>query len=466
MVKLWIAFALTVLQCSAVATGDNTAGACAEEENLMLIQAQAHRRSLRSGQMCEKELSCKLELKTVKNSNMLGEDPSKPKNLRYGDVCSYQGRTIDMVVTAGKSYEAKSSAKSGMSGKFGVINMKSGTTANFTFSFVEADSDKVVTLDSLRWSVVDFDCNTNGCQVQSERKTFTGFSSYELGKDAKMTTTPVSGGVAITATEPGDGADNPTDPDNLTPVQERRRVTLEYTGVSTFTVMYELLGTTKGYRNFIFSAESHVKGQVPVPCPTPSPTPAPTPAPTPPTPAPTPNLVFPNTDKDKAMVFMIDKSGSMGCGPYWYNNCIMEKMKKEFKNTILNLKDYQYFSIVTFNTAATYWQSSLVAVTPANIQSAISFVDTLIAGGGTHYKPGLEMCMGMPTPAGVTLDAVYLLSDGRPYDCNDISCYQPVFNRYPGVKVRTIGLNTRSDADAFLKPIAAATGGEFFHKVI
>jgi len=106
--------------------------------------------------------------------------------------------------------------------------MKSGTTTNFTFSFIEADSDKVVTLDLLRWSVVDFDCNTNGCQVQSERKTFTGFSSYELGKDAKMTTTPVSGGVAVTATEPGDGADNPTDPDNLTPVQERRRVTLEY----------------------------------------------------------------------------------------------------------------------------------------------------------------------------------------------------------------------------------------------
>jgi len=52
---------------------------------------------------------------------------------------------------------------------------------------------------------------------KAKEKTFTGFSSYELGKDAKMTTTPVSGGVAITATELGDGADNPTDPDNLTP---------------------------------------------------------------------------------------------------------------------------------------------------------------------------------------------------------------------------------------------------------
>jgi len=45
--KFGIVFALAVLQCSAVATGDNTAGACVEEDNLMLIQAQAHRRSLR-----------------------------------------------------------------------------------------------------------------------------------------------------------------------------------------------------------------------------------------------------------------------------------------------------------------------------------------------------------------------------------------------------------------------------------
>jgi len=221
-----------------------------------------------SGRICKKNMSCKLELKTVKNSNMLGEDPSKPRNLGYGDVCSYQGRTIDMVVTAGNTYEAESSAISGMNDKFGIINMKSGTTTNFTFSFVEAHTDKVVTLDSLRWSVVDFDCNSKNCQVSNTRKTFRGFSSYELGKDAKMTTSPVSGGVAITATEPGDGTDNPTDPDNLTPVQERRRVTFECAGVSIFTVMYELLGTEKnGYRNFFFCAESRVKCEVP--CPTP-----------------------------------------------------------------------------------------------------------------------------------------------------------------------------------------------------
>jgi len=210
---------------------------------------------------CDKDVACKLKLSTVTNQNLLGADSSKPANLRYGDVCTVGKKKIDMVVTASKPYEAKP-GKNGLSGKFGSLNLKADTSTTFKFSFYESGTEKPVTLDSLKFSVFDFDGLGEKSEKQYEKVTFTGFSSYTLGKGSKLKEEVVAGGVAITSTEKGNAADNPTDPMTLSSEQQQRSISLVYTSVSDFSMKCEAGGTyKKGYRNFVFAGESAVKGE-------------------------------------------------------------------------------------------------------------------------------------------------------------------------------------------------------------
>jgi len=410
--------------------------------------------------MCKKDVGCELALKSVTNNNLDGLDKGKPVNLRYGKVCTYQGTSIDMVVTARGSYSAKP-GKSGMLGKLGVISMQAGTATSFVFAFVKTGTNTPIVISSLRWSVLDFDCHTSGCAVQSEKVTFWGSSNLKMGTGAQMLKTQLAGGVTITSTEKGGGADNPTDPTKLTALQERRQVTVEYKSVSTFTIDYELAGTNKnGYRNFIFSAESSVKGQVPVPCPTPPPTPPPAP----PTPPPTTNSVFPPVT-EKAMVFVLDVSGSMGCRYY----CLLPKMKTEFKKQIDGLKDFQWFSIVTFSQRTWTWKDTLQRVNAANIAAAKDFVDGLEAQRGTYYKQGLSAAYAMGTPAGIKLNAIYFISDGEPNDCSTSSydaCFTSYYAKDPSVKIRAILLHDKAVAKKYLEPMARLTGGDYHESFI
>jgi len=360
-----------------------------------------------------------------------------------------------MVVTARGSYDAKP-GNSGMLGKLGILSMKAGTASSFVFAFVETGTNKPVVISSLRWSVLDFDCHTQGCAFQSANVTFWGSSNLKMGTGAKMLKTQLAGGVTITSTEKGGGADNPTDPTKLTALQERRQVTVEY----------KLAGANKnGYRNFIFSAESSVKGQVPVPCPTPPPTPRPAP-PAPPTPPPTKNLVFPPVT-EKVMVFVLDVSGSMGC--HAHCNCLMAKMKTEFKKQIDSLKDFLWLSIVTFSDQAWTWKDTLQRVSAANIAAAKDYVDGLEDVSETYYSTCLEAAYDVGIPAGIKLHAIYFISDGYPSDCRGYS-YSTCFKRYdardPSVKIRAILLHDSSSAKNYLKAMASLTGGDYHEAFI
>jgi hypothetical protein len=292
-----------------------------------------------------------------------------------------------------------------------------------------------------------------------------------MGKDAKMTVTQLAGGATVTSVEKGGGADNPTDPQKLTALQERRQITLEYQGVSTFTIDYELAGNNKnGFRNFIFSPEASVQGQAPIPCPSPSP---PTPAPTKnaPTPAPTKNAIFPPVN-EKAMVFVVDISSSMGCYRYpGYNGyyCLLPKMKEEFKHQIDNLKGYQWFSIVSFSQQAWTWKQTLQRVTPQNIASAKQWVDDLKYVSGTYYAKALEAAYNIGKPHGVDLNAIYFLSDGEPNDCWTSSyeaCFKDYYAKDPKVKIRTILLRKSKSATLYLEAMSKVTGGDYHEAYI
>jgi hypothetical protein len=218
----------------------------------------------------------------------------------------------------------------------------------------------------------------------------------------------------------------------------------------------------------------------PTPEPTPDPTATPTLAPTPaegddattttllPVPIPTPiPQIFPDTSDSTSMVFMVDLSYSMT------SRKLLEPMKLDLEKTIANLEGWQYFSIVKFGKPAEAWTQHFVRVNDTNKAAAIQWVRLLGTKweqfnerSTTLYGEGLEMCYAMPPPPGTTakLDTIFLLSDGQPHDCdNPTTCYQDLFDKNGGVKVRTIGLNVASIPKAvdILQSIADRTGGEF-----
>jgi len=181
---------------------------------------------------------------------------------------------------------------------------------------------------------------------------------------------------------------------------------------------------------------------------TPPPTPAPTPAPT------RAGQVFPDTSNEKAMVFVVDVSGSM--------SYVLGHLQGEFKKTVQNLEEWQYFSMVKFSTSETTWKDHLLTVNATHKQEATAWIDDLVAAGNTYYHEALQKAYNMPLPANVDLTAVFLVSDGAPSDCPDKeSCYQAIFDSKPNVRVRTIALNGDSSAKDILRSISKRTGGDY-----
>jgi len=529
---------------------------------------------------CDKDVSCKLQLTKVTNNNLMGSDTSKPTDIRYGSVCHVGGKDIDMVVTVTKPYKSKE--QSGLSGKFGAVNLKSGTSATFTFSFYESSTSTPVTLDSLKFSVFDLD---GIGKKQWSRASFTGFSSYSLGAGSTLTEESGKGGVTVTSTQTGTLSDNPTDPMKLTALQQQRSISLVYSDVSSFSMAAEIGGPyTGGFRNFIFAGESNVKGtckpappqckpsvwqsngagsvcrlsesdvtldgedsaivtieasldackakckvykplcygveyrsdegrcevwtkpigytkvtcnaqnkawpachgsfqcwryQCATPTPAPvtptpapvtptpapvTPTPAPVtpaPAPAPPTPPPTKNHIFPLIP-EKAMVFVIDVSYSMGCKGGYY--CLMDKMRKQFRRQLNSLQGYQWFGLLVFSQEAWVWKSQLQRVNAANKKSAITWLEGHKPVSGTYYHVALKAAYQIAKASNVNLEAIYFLSDGHPNDCHTSSykaCYKKDFDVKPDVKVNTILLHNSKKAKKYLQAMSEVTGGKY-----
>jgi len=175
--------------------------------------------------------------------------------IRWGSIANVGGTNVDLVATVtGGSYQANNFNPqpgfdgrvylNGLSGltaanfRFGRINLRNNFSATFTFTLVHPnDNDNAVFAD-FDFSVLDLDTDSDervtpasgieSVQLLSRNgtATWTATSATELSSTYQATTpaadwsTPV-----ITATQPffgattpGTGADNPTDPLDLTPL--------------------------------------------------------------------------------------------------------------------------------------------------------------------------------------------------------------------------------------------------------
>ena len=103
---------------------------------------------------------------TLIHSNLggFGPDLASPPTLLYRNVGrDAQGSSINLVVAASNnSYVPDTPASNGLQGRYGSINVASGTSNFFTFTFVDSEHGEPVGIDSFYLSVYDIDLHPDG----------------------------------------------------------------------------------------------------------------------------------------------------------------------------------------------------------------------------------------------------------------------------------------------------------------
>ncbi len=232
--------------------------------------------------------------------------------IRWASIADVGGTTVDLVATiTGGTYAASNTApsggfptglnsrtyKNGLSGvtidnfRYGRINLRHDHSADFKFTLVDPnDSDSPVLAD-FSFSVLDLDTGpasgihptpASGMESvqllsQNGTATWTTTGSTELSPTYQPTTPAAAWAPPVItptqpffgATTPGIGADNPTDPLNMTQQQEDRTVSFDFQDTSMFTLRLsigpsgedpfdEFPETDDGGRNFLLTGEAYV----------------------------------------------------------------------------------------------------------------------------------------------------------------------------------------------------------------
>jgi hypothetical protein len=141
--------------------------------------------------------------------------------------------TLDLEVSAGGGYEARNPARNGMRGAFGIINIRTCTSADFTFTFKVGGAAH--TMSEFEVTFFDLDTGRNPNRMWEELQA----SEYDEMMQAPQpfyTASDDGGSATVRATVRGVGADNPSDPMMLTPEQISRSVGFKYSDKSSFTV--------------------------------------------------------------------------------------------------------------------------------------------------------------------------------------------------------------------------------------
>lgn len=183
------------------------------------------------------------------------------RTVRVGDVL--QTMPFDLVVTATGDYQYHNQGRSGLSGSYGVVNLKAPSATTLTFSFEDSATGEPVVLEAFHFSIFDVDQSNNA----HERMLIGGFERYTADPETEVGIEDAADGRTLfKSTQLGAGCDNPRDPLQLGEVtcrgrtvdQRKRAVTLLFSEKSSFEVSLEATCSARkcGGRNFLFSGSS------------------------------------------------------------------------------------------------------------------------------------------------------------------------------------------------------------------
>jgi len=186
-----------------------------------------------------------------------GPDLNSPEGVKYANIASYNGRSIDLTINAVGDYTAFKASKNGKKAFYGIINMNKGAEATLDFSLTGTDDGQPVAIDALYFSVLDLD---EGKRMKlRESVTVAGYASSYLTEDTEIKMSTLGSGVVrFDSSMPGTGRDNPKDPNQLNERQKNRAATFLFDHADSWRVQLFVGNGPPSGRNFMFAGKSSV----------------------------------------------------------------------------------------------------------------------------------------------------------------------------------------------------------------
>jgi hypothetical protein len=162
----------------------------------------------------------------------------------------------------------------------------------------------------------------------------------------------------------------------------------------------------------------------------------------------------------KRLMFIIDHSGSMK--EYDRGQTRLDRAKVELNRAIELLPEDTEFALVFYDAKVASWKDELVPATAQNKQDASDLIRGLRPGETTNTYGALRRSIDFDD----TLEAVFLLTDGRPTTGEIVrpeAIVEDILyrNRYRHLNFNTIGIAVSGLTESFLKTLADQSGGEF-----
>jgi HEAT repeat protein len=168
--------------------------------------------------------------------------------------------------------------------------------------------------------------------------------------------------------------------------------------------------------------------------------------------------------ESERVVFVIDKSGSMG-GAFFRGEKLqdneLDKAVKEMLKVVRRMRNGAQVNVVFFESGIERWAKKLRKLDKKTRASLQSYVEAQEPTGGTNLYDGLEMAMRMRD-----VDTIYLLSDGAPGSGKwvadeDILREIGKLNKKLRIQIHTVSLGRESD---LLKQLAEQSGGTYVRR--
>jgi len=158
------------------------------------------------------------------HSNLGGGGPDNGSEVMHiSGISADVDDATDLIVTSSDSYEANNPLGNGVSHDFGLINVKTNTSAKFWFEFVDSNTRERKNYSNIYLTLYDFDQSKDGT---FENAIATSASAYWLTNDTEiMTNVSLENGTWRSSTH-GTSKDNPKNKTNMTLTQRARCLTL------------------------------------------------------------------------------------------------------------------------------------------------------------------------------------------------------------------------------------------------
>jgi predicted transcriptional regulator len=114
----------------------------------------------------------------------------------------------------------------------------------------------------------------------------------------------------------------------------------------------------------------------------------------------------------KDIIFVLDKSGSMGGGAT--ENTKMDQLKDAFTEIVSQVHDEDRFNIISFSSSTDHWQVEMVQANTDYKESSVNYIQTLDPVGSTNIDQALTDALRMFEGDIEAVPIIVFLTDGLP----------------------------------------------------